>query len=135
MSQPINFIPNGAITTGRVVPQIGKTKIDKTSGHDGTRPTFNDVLNIEVAKQKELEFSAHALKRMQDRNISLSEQELGDIKQAVEKASGKGIRESLVVMKDVALIVNIANKTVITAVDSKSIKENVFTNIDGAVFI
>ena len=36
---------------------------------------------------------------------------------------------------DVALVVSIKNRTVITAVDKDHLKENVFTNIDSAVIV
>ena len=51
------------------------------------------------------------------------------------KAAAKGARSSLLVMKDVALIVSVTNRTVITAVDGSSLKDNVFTNIDSAVIV
>jgi len=131
MPDPINFIPK-PITTGRMVPEAGRVKTPNDI--DGNQK-FGDILNQEISKNDDVKFSAHALKRMQDRNISLTPKDMTDIKQAVDKANDKGIRESLVIMKDVSLIVNIKNKTVVTAVDSKSMKENVITNIDGAVFI
>ena len=53
----------------------------------------------------------------------------------VEKAQRKGARESLVLLDDVALVISIKNKTVITAVDKEKLKENVFTNIDSAVIV
>jgi flagellar operon protein len=36
---------------------------------------------------------------------------------------------------DVALVVSIKNKTVITAVDKSMLKDNVFTNIDSAIVV
>jgi len=131
MSDPINFIPK-PITTGRMFPDNGKVRLQNDIA--GSRK-FGDVLNQEITKNEDVKFSAHALKRMQDRNISLTQKDMTDIKQAVDKANEKGIRESLVIMKDISLIVNIKNKTVVTAVDSKSMNENIITNIDGAVFI
>ena len=50
-------------------------------------------------------------------------------------AAQKGIQESLVVVDELAFIVNIPNKTVITAMDRSDTADNVFTNIDGAVFM
>lgn len=38
-------------------------------------------------------------------------------------------------MKDMALIVNIPNRTVVTAMDGNAMKDNVFTQIDSAVII
>ena len=52
----------------------------------------------------------------------------------MDRAAQKGARESLVLLDDVALVVSIKNRTVITAVDAANLKENVFTNIDSAVF-
>ena len=47
----------------------------------------------------------------------------------------KGIRESLVMVDQLAFIVNVPNNTVITAMDQSQANENIFTNIDGAVFV
>jgi flagellar operon protein len=49
--------------------------------------------------------------------------------------SAKGAKQSLFMMNDVAMVVSIKNRTVITAVDHDSMKENVFTNIDSAAII
>ena len=49
------------------------------------------------------------------------------------KLAEKGGRESLVIMGDLALIVSVTNKTVITAINGENIRNNVFTNIDSAV--
>ena len=52
-----------------------------------------------------------------------------------EKAQLKGIRDSLVIVDELAFIVNIPKNTVITAMDSTETNSNVFTNIDGAVIM
>mgnify|MGYP000887686361 FL=1 len=54
---------------------------------------------------------------------------------ACERAQQKGIRDALIVMEDSAFIINAPNKVIITVVDKNEMKSNVFTNIDGAVFI
>ena len=119
------------ITTGKVIPEgSGKRAVRDTSQGE-----FEKLLDREINKAGDLKFSAHVIKRMGDRSIEFTENEIAKISRAVDKAEGKGIRESLVVMNDVSLIISIKNKTVITAVDNKSMKENVITNIDGAVFI
>ncbi|MGE5545158.1 MAG: TIGR02530 family flagellar biosynthesis protein [Bacillota bacterium] len=94
--------------------------------------TFDKVL---AAQTNEIKFSSHAQQRMKSRNISLGDQELSLLQNAVNKARDKGARESLILMGDMALVVSIKNNTVITALDGKSIKENVFTNIDSAVVL
>ena len=82
-----------------------------------------------------LKFSAHASQRLKDRKITLDQATLTKVNEAVEKADSKGIDDTLVLTKDAALIVNVKNRTVITAMDHASMKGNVFTNIDGAVIV
>lgn len=82
-----------------------------------------------------LKFSAHAQARMKLRNINLSDEDIARLNQVVEKAQAKGAKESLILMNDLALVVSIKNRTVITAVDGANIKENIFTNIDSAVIV
>jgi len=80
-----------------------------------------------------LQFSGHALKRLEDRNIFLDEQDLVRIDEAVNRAAAKGSRETLVLDGDNAFVVNIPNRTVITAVDQMELRDRVFTQIDSAV--
>ena len=70
-----------------------------------------------------------------DRNITLSDNQIERLSDGARKAGEKGIQDSLVVVDELAFIVNIPNKTVITAMDQTETNENVFTNIDGAVFM
>lgn len=81
----------------------------------------------------ELKFSKHAANRLAERNISLSEQQLARLAEGTDKASGKGIKEPLVLIDDMAFIVSTGSRTVITAMGFATTEENVFTNIDGAV--
>ena len=71
--------------------------------------------------------------RLEDRNINLSEEQNERLESGVRKASEKGIRESLVIVDSLAFIVNVPNKTVVTAMDRNESDDNVYTNIDGAV--
>jgi flagellar operon protein len=65
--------------------------------------------------------------------MNLSNDDLQQLTNAVQKADTKGANESLVLLRDMAFVVNVKNKTVITAIDSDRLKENVFTNIDSAI--
>ncbi|WP_371368982.1 hypothetical protein SRRS_23450 [Sporomusa rhizae] len=95
--------------------------------------SFNQILEQEIAGVK---FSQHALQRLTSRKIQLDSTQLNKLSQAVEKAAQKGAKESLILMNDsLAFVVSVKNKTVITAMDGASIKDNVFTNIDSAVII
>ncbi|MBQ9365483.1 MAG: flagellar protein [Schwartzia sp.] len=93
---------------------------------------FADALS---EAEKKVSFSQHALKRLEDRQLDFSEQDLLKLDSTVEKMAEKGARESLIYMNDVALIVSVPNRTVITAMDGESTKENIFTNIDSAAIL
>lgn len=83
----------------------------------------------------ELKFSKHASQRLENRNISLSEEQSERLETGVQRAGEKGIRESLVIVDSLAFIVNVPNKTVVTAMDQTEADENIYTNIDGAVIM
>ena len=89
----------------------------------------------DVSESSELKFSKHATMRLEHRNINLSEEQSMRLENGVQKASEKGIKESLVIVDSLAFIVNVPNKTVVTAMDQEESGDNIFTNIDGAVII
>lgn len=97
--------------------------------------SFGKILEQESVRQEEVKFSKHAMERLQSRNISLSKDDIGKINDAVNKAAEKGVKETLIIMGNTALIANVKNKTVVTAASGDNLKDNVFTNIDGAVII
>ena len=97
-----------------------------------TNDRFDRIFKQELDKIK---FSGHAQKRLEARNIQLSENDLTRIQTAVQKAERKGSRDSLVMMNDTAFVVNIPNKTVVTTMQVSNENENIFTNIDSVVFI
>ncbi len=92
-------------------------------------PDFGSIL------EDRLKVSSHAQTRLQSRNIDMGKDEWDRVLSGVERAAQKGARESLVLVDNVALVVSIKNRTVITAVDKEKLKENVFTNIDSAVIV
>jgi flagellar operon protein len=96
--------------------------------------SFEEILESKVNENRGLKFSKHAEMRLQLRNIKLTDEQKEKISKAVQKAEEKGVKDSLVLIDDIAFVVNVRNRTVITAVNSNELKENVFTNIDGAVF-
>ena len=106
--------------------------VGRPSANNGL-PAFKQIL------QKELEgvkFSQHASQRLQTRNIELSAKDMEKLNTAVNKAAQKGARESLILMNnELAFVVSVPNRTVITAMDGGNLKDNVFTNIDSAVIV
>lgn len=121
--------------------QIGSVQSSNTSkttnvntGNTTSGTQFNDVLQ-KIQSKEEVKFSKHALDRLNSRQISLSDSEISRINSAVEQADQKGVREALIMMDDKVFIASVKNKTIITAALEDQLKENVFTNIDGAVII
>lgn len=100
----------------------------------GSRNAFQEILARELW-QAELKFSAHARKRLAERQISLSAQDLEKISRAASLAETKGARQSLLIYGDLALVTSIANRTVVTAVTGEAALNNIFTNIDSAVIV
>lgn len=79
--------------------------------------------------------------RLQTRNISLGPEDMNRLRDAVDRAEAKGAREALILMsgpsrdQDLAMVVSVKNRTVITAMEGDSMKDSVFTNIDSAVVV
>lgn len=93
--------------------------------------SFEDILRIKQG----VKFSKHASNRLAERNITLTDDQSLRLQNGVEAAQAKGINESLVLVDSLAFIVNVPNNTVVTAMDQNDTKNNVFTNIDGAVIM
>ena len=124
------FFPNPVkpVTTDRPQPQK-----PNTAGTVG-KSSFASVLD-EKLPQQGVKFSQHAQDRLKARNISFTANDLASLEGAVNSVALKGGKESLVMMKDAALVVSIKNRTVVTALDRSQMQGNVFTNIDSAVIL
>jgi flagellar operon protein len=121
-------IQNNKISELLLQQQIQQPKPQSTP-QTGKGPDFGTIL------QDQLKLSGHAQTRLQSRNIQLNQDEWARVVNGVNKAAAKGAKESLVMVDNVALVVSVKNRTVITAVDKDSLKDNVFTNIDSAVVV
>ncbi len=122
-------------SVGNVQNQGQLQQIQQQASRAAEAVPFESVLQQAVDKTQSLKFSAHAQERLALRNINLSAEDLSRMNDAVTKAASKGARQSLLVMDKQAFIVSVPNRTVITALDEGSMKENVFTNIDSAVIV
>ncbi len=107
----------------------GLTKITRL----GRGASFSEVLKARLEQQAGVKFSSHAMDRLNGREITLEHNELQRLSEAVSRAEEKGVNDSLILINDKAFIVSIRNRTVITAMDGDSIKNNVFTNIDSTL--
>jgi len=115
-----------------VQPDHGQHGVHKRQKDSGD---FGKIYKEQLQQQSEVVFSKHATDRLMQRNITLSPQEMTRINQGLDRAAQKGIKETLIMMDNRAFIASVKNKTVITAAVEEQLKENVFTNIDGAVIV
>ena len=99
-------------------------------------PGFDRLLSTKLQPAGQagaLRWSAHAVQRLSQREISITPEMQQRLEGAVDKLAAKGGRESVVLMDRMAFVVSVANRTVITAVDQAGMRDQVFTNIDSAV--
>ena len=125
-----NQFPSIEQVTNQYLKDSNSSK--KVSSGDGQ--SFAEILKQkQTTEESGVKFSKHAAVRLNDRNIELSDNQLDRLNAGTQKANEKGINESLVLVDQLAFIVNVKNNTVITAMDQTEAQNNVFTNIDGAV--
>ena len=115
--------------TGAVGSTYQKKPVPKKKGNQD----FQRILNESLQRDTGLKISGHAKERMQERNITLSEQDLGKLESAMDSLEKKGAKESLMIYKDYAFIASVRNRTIITSMDHKEV--DVVTNIDSAMMI
>ncbi|SEF43391.1 flagellar operon protein [Butyrivibrio sp. Su6] len=124
----------GQIKNGNVQKGDNKGQSIQTGAN-----SFASILNKiqessdNTISSEELKFSKHAANRLQDRNIVLTDEQMARLNMGKIEAGEKGIKDSLILIDQLAFIVNVPNNTVVTAMDQTENKSNVFTNIDGAV--
>lgn len=131
-------ISNQFVSIEQVTEQyLSRPSVNKSSVSQDV--SFEELLrqkqNQAVMDASKLKFSKHAAARLSERDIALTDSQNNRLENGVKQASEKGINESLVLVDSLAFIVNIPNKTVVTAMDQTETNSNIFTNIDGAVII
>lgn len=132
----MNRINKGYFSIEQVQDLYLKKQSELTQSSASDEKSFAEILNQKentVSSGGTLKFSKHAANRLTERNITLSEEQMNRLLEGTGKAFEKGIKESLVLIDDLAFIVSTGNQTVITAMDQSSSEENIYTNIDGAV--
>lgn len=121
-----------AVVAPRTIEKSGQGSGTSASGSVQQSSEFSKLFESKV---KELKFSAHAATRIKSRNIELTPEVMDKLEKAVDGAAQKGSRDSLILLKNSAFIVNIPNRTVVTAMDGAGLRDNIFTNIDSAVVV
>ena len=122
----------------RSAAPIGTMPVSPATTNSGG-PGFSKVLQEQslaaATAQAGIKISGHAQTRLASRQITLTGEDVAKVGLAMTRAAAKGSKDSLFLMDKTALVVSIANRTVITAVSRESLKENIFTNIDSAMFL
>ncbi|MBS4193988.1 TIGR02530 family flagellar biosynthesis protein [Lederbergia citri] len=123
----IHKLPVQPIT---IQPNTRSSKTAKSSNQ-----TFSQLLDQAVALENPLTISKHAEMRMGQRKISIEPQVWEQIGLKVNEAKQKGVKDSLVLLKNAALIVSAKNNTVVTVMDRQEAGSQIFTNIDGTILL
>lgn len=118
-------------------PKHPITSSKQANSTTDTQNQFSKILDEQLkgSETKELKFSSHAKQRLDSRGIELDSSAINKLNNAVDLADKKGVKDSLVLMNDLAFVVNVPNRVVVTTVDEASMKDHIFTNIDGAIIL
>ena len=132
------LVPPGGLDRGGRAGRAAPARRRRAHGGAAARAgaggqSFADALDAGRQRRSSCSSPSHALARVQRRGIELDPATLGRLSQGVGRAASKGSRDSLVLVDGTAFVVSVSNRTVITAVGSEHMKDNVFTNIDSAV--
>jgi len=98
--------------------------------------SFADALRQKLEKTSAIEFSNHAIRRLDSRSVDIVENgKLERLNEGVRVAAEKGSNDTLILVDTTAFIVNVPNNKVITTMEMEELKGNVFTNIDSTVIM
>ena len=124
------------ITTGTAQPYRTGTEVPSSPAPtQSDSPSFQELLQKQLQQNAGVEFSKHAVSRVAQRNIELTDNSLERLNQGVKIAQEKGLDAALILIDKTAFIVSAQNNKVITTVGESDLTGNVFTNIDGTVII
>ena len=120
------------------VGQAIRPQISQTGAAKGTQGNFGALLQQELGKSRPSQgvaFSKHAITRAEERGIEVTPHLMDQLAGSVELAQAKGATNILAMDGERAFLINVPHAKVITAITQEEMKQSVFTNIDGAVFL
>ena len=94
---------------------------------EGAR-TFDSVL-----ADANVQISGHAQARMARRGLAVGPDGAAKLASAIDRAAAKGSRRSLVFLDELALLVSVPERVVVTAMSADAMRDGVVTQIDSAV--
>ncbi len=98
-------------------------------------PSFGEVLRKTVDQNETIRFSSHALRRLEERNLTLTDSQLHRLNEGVRQLNARGSQNSVILLDNTAYVVSVRNKTVVTAVNNAAENNNIFTNIDSMAIV
>ena len=117
------------------VNQARTTNLAEGSNQSQAGINFADTLQKNIEENSSIQFSAHAVRRLEERSLQISPHDIERLNNGVKQVDAKGAKNSLIMVDDTAFVVSVRNKTVITAIDKAQTYSNVFTNIDSVAFV
>ena len=114
----------------------GRPSLPKeTEAQEAGKSTFRQALEEQLQQFSSVSFSKHAVNRVIERKLELSEDNIARLNAGVRLAEEKNLADPLILVDKTAFLVNMKHNKVITTVDAEELRGNVFTNIDGTVII
>lgn len=112
-----------------------RPKTGPVQGQENGQSSFGQILESTLEQNKEVRFSAHALRRLEERQVDMSAGKLDRLNEGMRQLDAKGSTNSVILMDETAFVVSVKNRTVVTAVDKTQSTNNVFTNIDSLAIV
>ena len=97
-------------------------------------PAFAEVLG-RAAGPRGVAFSAHASDRLGERGIEISDALHQRLAEAIDTLDAKGARDAVLLGSDAAFVVNVPNRTVVTALSPSDLRDRAVTQIDSALLL
>jgi flagellar operon protein len=119
---------------------LPRGKPDPAQNVQQGQPTFAEALRrtregLATTQSADIQLSAHAQQRMEQRGISFNDAERASVIEAMQVLEQKGARDALLLRADAAFLVNVPNRTVVTAVNHQEMQQRAFTQIDSALLL
>lgn len=116
-------------------PDEARRSSSDTAAKDSFAQTLEQVRGPQRDTGPAVKLSAHAEQRIEQRDISLTRPERRALGQAIRKLADKGSRDALLLRPDAAFVVNVPERTVVTAINQAELKDRIFTQIDSAMLV
>ncbi len=119
----------------QIAPGTAQTNSANKVETQVTETSFGDLLKDKVLKNSNLTLTKHAVNRVEERQIDMSDENIDRLSEGVKIAEEKGLHAPLILIDRTAFIINLKNRAVVTTMNGDDLKNNAFTNIDGTVIV